>query len=460
VLPALFSLDAASKPAPELAAAWPERDAITFDPFTVTIDLRRAEWSDGKAITSGDVRFSWTKLRVGPTGYRYRFLREVETPSARQVRLRFDRPVRRWWALFSVDDMVLPAHAYSERWAREPTVSGGPFTIAGWTDGLKIVLRRNERYWGRAPPLAGIDVLFVPDVETRLQLLERDEIDAFFAEGDTNLGRRARAYGSETIDGPLAGDGGASGAWGPTWWELDLDPQRLRLPVARAVLETAGTTLAAEILEDSGRRANTIPPQLNPRREDVPEPWRARGDLDAATRVLDAGGIPSGNRRAEFQLAFAGDGTAGALAAFIHFRLREIGVTAELVGLEYDTFERSWVPERRAPAVLRLRRGADAADVASYTSAARLPGSSAIDDQVADAESDVPPERLAAGPVTGVDADAWLAAQRKLAEAAAVTPLAAVRTWVVAADGIWGPHATGTASGPLWNTAAWSVQRD
>lgn len=438
VLPALFRLDARLRPEPELAAAWPEPADIALDPFTVTVRLRTAKWSDGTPITSEDVSFSWTKLRAGPTRHRYRYLRDVETPSATAVRLLFDRPVRRWWSLFSVDDMVLPAHAYSARWKNGPTVSGGPFAFDGWTRGLRIRLVRNRAYDG-VVPLAGIDVLFVPDHETRLQLLDRGDLDAFFSEGESNVGRRATAY-----------DLRAQGVWGPTWWEIDLDPGRTGLATARAVVEAASPDLVAEILEDSGRSMNGIPPAFGSGGRPTAEPWRGRGSLDVAKEVLGSG-------KRQFQLGYGRAAAAGALAAFLHHRLRKIGVTAELVGVEPDTFEESFVVERRTPAMVRLRRGADAPDASAYSATFGQPGSAAIDDGVVAAETTVDAQRLRSGPVVGLDAAGWAAAQRDLVGASTAAPLARVRTWIVSHDGVNGVEPTGAAHGPLWNTAAWTL---
>ena len=451
VLPSLFSLE-------EPESALMQESQVAFDPFTVTIGLREARWSDGTPITSNDVRFTWEKLRAGPTGYRYRSLRDVEALRPRTVRLRFDRVMRRWRSLFSDDDMILPAHAYTKEWHRRPAVTGGPFLIKKWIDGLKVELRRNDRYWGPSPQLAGIDLLFVPDVETRLQLLERDKLDVLFAEGETNLGRRAKAYGVPPTAGPLSGRAGASGVWGPTWWELNLHPFRIRLPVAKAAIEVVDTALAAEILEDSGRPMDAIPADFTADAV-TPGPWSGRGSVEEAKRALDAGGVPAGEERAEFQLAFATGPTSRALAQFIHFRLREIGLTAELVGLEPDSFERSWVPERRAQTFLRLRRGTDAPDVASYASSANLPGSSRIDEQVTAALTATPTELADAPPVAGISAEPWTVAQQRLVDAGTVAPLAQVRTWLIGRDGVWGPRATGAAPGPLWNAQTWSLSR-
>ncbi len=476
MLPSLFALDTTLHPEPELVAAWPRAADISFDPFTVRLTLRRATWSDGEPITASDVRFSWEKLRFGPTGYRYRALADVRVTDARHLVLRFDRVLRRWWSLFSIDDMVLPAHAYTDAWNRAPTVSGGPFMFEEWTPGLRVRMKRNERYWGRPAPLAGIDVVFVPDDETRFQLMERGQLDAMFSEGESNIGRRARAHGFPPRAGALAGDAAASGAFGPTWWELDLDPARLTAPVARAVVEAVHPTLVAEILEDSARPMNGIPPDftstpdtaIDPQTPpDAFMPWRGRGSLTEATALLDQGRVRGGSTRAEFQLVYPRTGGAGGIAAFIHFRLREIGITAELVGVQPDAFEEIWVPRgfRGSPpgrgdeaiAMLRLRRGADAPDAGSYASAPDLPGAAPVDDQVADAETQVSEQKLRQGPVTGLARDPWASVERGLVSASTVAPLAATRTWIVGRNGVSGPRALGAANGPLWNAGSWTM---
>jgi ABC-type transport system substrate-binding protein len=460
VLPALFALDADLKPEPELAAAWPRRTDFAFEPFTVRLRLRVARWSDNKPITASDVRFSWTKLREGPTGYRYRHLRDVEVLGPRELRMHFDQRMRRWWALFSIDDMVLPQHAYSEQWDRGPTVSGGPFFVDDWTDGLRIRLKRNERYWSGVVPLAGIDVVFVPDDETRLQLLERGELDGFFAEGGSNMGRRAVAHGFPSVDEALEGDAGSSGTFGPAWWELDLDPARVGQAVAKAVVEALDPKLAAEILEDSGRAMNDIPADFTADRR-VPTPWSGRGGLSEAVATLDAGGVPHGVERATFQLAFPRLEGGPGIAQFVHFRLREIGVTAELVGLEPDSFEKSWVPQGKAPAMLRLRRGADAPDAAAYAAASKLPGSapsSSMDGLVAQAESLISNSRLVREPAVGLAPKPWGAVETELVRTATASPLVRTRSTIAAAAGLTGPRAVGAANGPLWNAVHWSME--
>ena len=451
VLPALFKLDADLRPQPDLAARWPLEADIDFDPFSVAVELREANWSDGKPISAEDVRFSLERLRSGPTGYRYRYLRAVDVLGPRSFRLRFDRVVRRWWALFSLDDMILPAHAYSEQWDRGPTVSGGPFSIGEWTDGLQVTLRRNETYWGAKPILRGIDVVFVPDDETRFQLLQLDEIDAFFAPGEVNIGRRASARGLEPTNKALQGRGEASNKWSGSWWELDIDAGKVGANVAQAVIEAVDPILADEIFEDSGRPMNSIPSSFVDE-SDQQLPWAARGDLAEARGLLGTGG------RRSFQLAFPRVSGGGGIATFIHFRLRELGITAELVALEPDSFEKTWLPERRTAAVLRLRRAADAVDASAYAEVAAQVGAAPIDEAATSAESTVSMEVIERGPVTGLDDASWLSAQQGLVDAATVAPLVRTRTWIIGDDGVFGPVPGDALSGPFWNSATWRLE--
>ncbi|MGH2759251.1 MAG: ABC transporter substrate-binding protein [Actinomycetota bacterium] len=448
VLPALFRLDERLRPEPELVAAWPTESEFGREPFSVSLRLRRASWSDGKPITSTDVRFSFERLSQGPTGYRYRRLRDVEATGARSFTLHFDRPVRRWWSLFSLDDMVLPAHAYSTSWAERPTVSGGPFAVAEWTQGLRIRLVRNDSYWGAKAVAARIDVLFVPDEETRFQLLDRRELDAFFSEGDINIGRRARARGYLRTDGPLDGAKTASGFWGPTWWELAVASD-VGAGVAGALIEMVDPDLVAEILEDTGAPMDGIPAVFPVPSGAIRGTWEGRGDVEDAKSRVGAGGDR------ELEVGFSRDSAGGSIASFMHFRMREVGVRTELVALKTDAFERSLDDGSRSPVVIRLRRGADAPDAASYAASSGEPGSAAVDEQVTGAETTGPSGGVR--PQVGLAPEAWAQAQEGLESASSAAPIARVRTWIVGRAGLAGPRPLGTSSGPLWNASTWRL---
>jgi ABC-type transport system substrate-binding protein len=473
VLPALFRLDEKLRPQPELAEAYPSPKEIKRDPFTVTVRLRRARWSDGRAITSQDVRFSWEKLREGPTGLRYRFLKDVRAPSQRVVSLVFDRPYARWWSLFSLDDAVLPAHAFGDgsAWQRGAPVSGGPYRVEGWTSGLEIRLRRNERYWGRPAKAEAIDVVFVPDDENRLQLLDRGELDLAWFPSDASIGLRALNRGAKPVDS-LQGTRAAAGAWGSSWWELDVNVGRPSNAVlAKAIGAALDRTLITELLDDSGQVMDGIParfPVAAPQAHGLPAitgPWSgAGGHLDQAADILRGAGytrtgdhlVDSRKREVSLLLAYDSDSsTAGSIARLIYFRMKDVGVGVELAGVDPERLYGDWLPNSRADMYVLTARGADAPDASSYHSdapPARNPSRvSSADASLDAAEAGAVPE----GPATGLDDSSWKRAEQALAATSAVLPLARIKSWIVSRGGVSGPQPTGTLAGPFWNAEDW-----
>ena len=61
---------------------------------------------------------------------------------------------------------------------REP-VGTGPFRLDSWTHGDRLVLARNDDYWGEAPELADVVFRFIPSDIDRLHALEKGEIDGY-----------------------------------------------------------------------------------------------------------------------------------------------------------------------------------------------------------------------------------------------------------------------------------------
>ena len=88
-----------------------------------------------------------------------------------------------------------------------PGIWGGPWTVAGETPGLELVLVPNPGWWGRGPFLAELHLVVVPDQVTLLQLYERGELDVVMP--NAAIGRRAEL---EVIAGTRV-DVAEKGAW-------------------------------------------------------------------------------------------------------------------------------------------------------------------------------------------------------------------------------------------------------
>jgi extracellular solute-binding protein (family 5) len=204
VLPQLFRVDPAGRAAGWLADEASVRAAP--DGSSATFSLRSgARWSDGAPITADDVRFTLETIRgsawPGPRAGYDRL--SVVDGQGSSVTLRFDGPFPGWRRLFSGADFLLPAHRLAGKdlrveWKQGPDVSGGPFRLGAVTQGLSVVLERNDAWWGGTAKAAAIQVLVVPDVRTMEQLLGRQELDVAWPPVTTNrIGRFRALSGTE-----------------------------------------------------------------------------------------------------------------------------------------------------------------------------------------------------------------------------------------------------------------------
>jgi ABC-type transport system substrate-binding protein len=138
-------------------------------PFTVTYRIRpAAAWSDGVPIRAEDFAYLRSRMTsqpgvVDPAGYEL-----ISGISARAggttVVVSFEEPYPAWRNLFSD---LLPAHllkdapgGWSGALATGYPASGGPFQVGSVAVARgQVVLRRNDRYWGRPSRLRRITFL-------------------------------------------------------------------------------------------------------------------------------------------------------------------------------------------------------------------------------------------------------------------------------------------------------------
>lgn len=132
-----------------------------LSPFTVVYKLNpKAVWSDGTPISVADFIYDWHEelhwaplLAGGGIVAGYRDISSITGASGGStVRVVFRRPFAEWESLFSY---LIPAHI-AERYGwvaafqgfdPAKVISGGPFEIASFEPGKRLVLVRNPRYW-------------------------------------------------------------------------------------------------------------------------------------------------------------------------------------------------------------------------------------------------------------------------------------------------------------------------
>jgi peptide/nickel transport system substrate-binding protein len=103
---------------------------------------------------------------------------EVDDPASFTIYLTKPTPALPDLLVFFQSAMLSPA-SWEQDDVDEPIPYGtGPFRFVDYVDGERIILERNENYWGDSAETERIIYQFIPDSTTRLQALQSGEIDA------------------------------------------------------------------------------------------------------------------------------------------------------------------------------------------------------------------------------------------------------------------------------------------
>jgi peptide/nickel transport system substrate-binding protein len=194
----LLTADPKGNPLPMLAVVVPttQNGGISADGLTITYHLRKdAKWTDGVAVTSKDVKWSWSAIMntannvVSRHGYDY--VKSVDTPDAATVvvhlKQKFSPFVNSFFAESDQPYPVAPEHILSKypnlnaiQFNGEPNVSDGPFRFAEWSRNDHIDLVRNDDFFLGKPNLDRVEIKVIPDEDTSVNLLRTHGIDYMF----------------------------------------------------------------------------------------------------------------------------------------------------------------------------------------------------------------------------------------------------------------------------------------
>jgi peptide/nickel transport system substrate-binding protein len=366
-----IDFDERGRPFPVLLARIPSRanGDLAADGRTLRYRLRtEARWSDGSAVTSADVVFSFRRLmRTAGTASGYGLIARVAAPDAHTVIVRLRRP----WApavlsffTYGIEPaFVAPAHP-----DRGEQLVDGPFRLVRWTRGEGLRYRANERYWRTAPAAREIDVSIVASAQTAALLLRNGHstwgiVPPSLRSSLAHTGLRFAQTPGVTVSGVAFNLRGV------------MHDRRLRTAIA-ASLDRKG------IARRAGFGAYPVLDTLQPYRSPLCDPRAREAPFEPlrADALFEESGYrrgPDGVRRRGGQLlrlryAFSAESpTAVPIATLIQAALRERGVLLDLIPFTtanlYDPASGPLHAGRYDLAYVTLPMGADGGDAGLLT---------------------------------------------------------------------------------------------
>lgn len=317
--------------------------SVSEDGLTWQVTIRNdVKFTDGEPLTAGDVAFTYNTVKETSSVNDFTMLDHAEAADDATVIFHMTRPFSIWpYTMAEVG--ILPEHAYdSATYGTEP-VGSGRYILKQWDKGQQVILEANPDYYGEAPKMKQVTILFM------------EEDAAFLAaqSGQVDLAYTSATYSEEEVDGyTLAA------------YE-SVDNRGLNLPAVSETTDSEGRTLGNDftsdvlvrrainigvdrqemidhVLNGYGSPAYSVCDQLpwyNEASEVAYDPEGAAALLDEAGWVLGEDGVREKDGvQAKMNLLYSnGDSVRQALAADFADQMEELGIICTIEGVGWDT---------------------------------------------------------------------------------------------------------------------------
>lgn len=317
--------------------------SVSEDGLTWQVTIRRdAKFTDGEPLTAEDVAFTYNTVKETSSVNDFTMLDHAEAADDTTVIFHMTRPFSIWpYTMAEVG--ILPEHAYdSATYGTEP-VGSGRYILKQWDKGQQVILEANPDYYGEAPKMKQVTILFM------------EEDAAFLAaqSGQVDLAYTSATYSEEEVEGYTL-----------VSYE-SVDNRGLNLPAVSETTDSEGRTVGNDftsdvlvrrainigvdrqemidhVLNGYGSPAYSVCDQLpwyNEASEVTYDPEGAAALLDEAGWVLGEDGVREKDGvQAKMNLLYSnGDSVRQALAADFADQMEELGIICTIEGVGWDT---------------------------------------------------------------------------------------------------------------------------
>jgi len=167
---------------PALITKW----ELSADGLTMPIELRDdVVFHDGSKLTTEDFRYTFFERIKAPakidTQNAWRTIKDIEIVSPTKAVMRFaaPTPTAPQWLAF-LGSYVVPK-AYMEKVGpevfRDKPIGTGPYRLVEWILNSRIVLERNDQYWGPKPQMKRVTFDIIKDSSARVAAIQSGQVD-------------------------------------------------------------------------------------------------------------------------------------------------------------------------------------------------------------------------------------------------------------------------------------------
>ena len=311
--------------------------------LTWTVKIRDdVSFTDGEPLTAEDVAFTYNTVKEASSVNDFTMLDYAEAVDDTTVLFHMTRPFSIWPYTMAVVGIV-PEHAYDSATYGSNPIGSGRYILKQWDRGQQVILEANPDYYGEAPKMKRVTILFM------------EEDAAFLAAqaGEVDVAYTSATYSDQQVEGYSL----ASYA--------SVDNRGFNLPAVEETKDQEGRTVGNDftadvlvrrainigvdrqemidhVLNGYGSPAYSVCDQLpwyNEASQVEYDPEEAAALLDQAGWSLGEDGVrEKDGQKAELHLLYAtGDSVRQALAADFAGQMEELGISCTTEGVGWDT---------------------------------------------------------------------------------------------------------------------------
>lgn len=327
----LVTFDQNFKVIPRLATAW----KVSSDGLEWTFTLRpNVKFTDGTPFDADVVKWNIERLLDPSTNVPLRsyisMVKQVEVINKNTVKIILKYPHAPFLQRLTAACNAMVSPAAVKKWGKDyplHPVGTGAYKLAQWTKGDKLILERNEDYWGEKPPIRRIIFRPVPDDNARVMMLEAGDADVIVRVPPVEVKRLEKQADLRVVNAPSTREVYIvlNNTWGP------LKDVRVRQALNYAVNKEE---IVRNILLGAGRAVDSpvLPEMFG---------YKSVGDYEynpqKAKELLAKAGYPNGFSAT----LYATEGRYlmdKMIAQAIQGYLAQVGVSVEIRTMEWATY--------------------------------------------------------------------------------------------------------------------------